>query len=391
MSEFRYPPAERAHVSRSGENAIYVIFPMLVLMTAALSMLSIVALLSVDAQRKEALQHYARALMLARDSSSSGDRMPTPRMVAVRTTLGTAYTLGLRREIPDLVEREIHEFALTGAAGSERATQWRHAMIAGAVLCELSVIASFGWLLRLKRSNERSLRQAHERYEEIAAVRKGALLGVSHDLQGLLQAVGLSFEFAQRRIAGRQLAKAEDALDMGIRASRTMKEFIQILLDQAQWEAGSVPLSPSNVDVVELLEEARNLLSPVAMQKSIKISLCTPKDMPSIFIDRRQMLRVLNNILSNALKFTPIHGRIDVDAGIHGRMLRISIADTGPGIPRDSLGKVFETFWQAHPKKAGGKGLGLAIAKSIVEKHRGKIWAESDPGRGALIRLELPC
>jgi histidine kinase len=112
-----------------------------------------------------------------------------------------------------------------------------------------------------------------------------------------------------------------------------------------------------------------------------------------VFADRERIHQVLFNLLDNAVRFTPAGGRVTVSADGHNGSVDVHVADTGPGIPPEHLPRLFERFYRAdlaRSQKDGGTGIGLAIARSVVEAHGGRIWADSRPGEGSVFTFELP-
>jgi histidine kinase len=118
-----------------------------------------------------------------------------------------------------------------------------------------------------------------------------------------------------------------------------------------------------------------------------------PGDLPPVFADRERVHQVLFNLLDNAVRFTPLGGRVTVTASSHNGSVDVVVADTGPGISSEHLPRVFERFYRVDESRSrddGGTGIGLAIARSVVEAHGGRIWADSEPGRGSAFTFELP-
>ena len=116
-------------------------------------------------------------------------------------------------------------------------------------------------------------------------------------------------------------------------------------------------------------------------------------NLPEISADPGRLIQVLSNLVDNALLYTPDGGCVKMSARVVAESLEVRVQDSGPGIAEDELERVFERFYRSDPSRqrnAGGSGLGLAIAKSIVEKHDGRIWAESRPGEGTTIVVHLP-
>jgi len=174
------------------------------------------------------------------------------------------------------------------------------------------------------------------------------------------------------------------------RAGERMDRLIQDLLDVTRLEAGAFRIERAAVAIAPVLADALEVLRPLAAARSVSIETLVDDTLPAVLADRARLLQVLTNIGGNAVKFTPAGGRVDVRAAVAGAMVQLSISDTGPGIGPDEIGHVFDRFWQGRAHERHGVGLGLAIAKGIVEAHGGQIWARSVAGRGSTFTLALP-
>jgi signal transduction histidine kinase len=158
-------------------------------------------------------------------------------------------------------------------------------------------------------------------------------------------------------------------------------------------DAGELKLTMQPGSAEELLRSAERTYAHQARQKNIALETNIAPGLPDIEVDIQRMKEVLSNILDNALRYTPEGGRISLSAaGVDGEV-EIRIKDTGPGVAADELDSVFERFYRTEGSRSredGGSGLGFAIARSIVEKHNGRIWAESQPGAGLTVIIRLP-
>jgi signal transduction histidine kinase len=166
---------------------------------------------------------------------------------------------------------------------------------------------------------------------------------------------------------------------------------INDILDISKIESGRVQLRRSTFEIAGALEETLASLLPQAQAKSITLETKLPE--LSVFADRLRMKQILFNLLSNALKFTPECSRIQVDAAPRNGFLEISVEDTGIGIPKEQHEAVFDKFYQVGATTKGvreGTGLGLAITKALVEEHGGRVWVESQPGKGSRFTLTIP-
>ena len=214
---------------------------------------------------------------------------------------------------------------------------------------------------------------------------------VSHDLRNplgviqmqaaiLLQTVGSENEEFSRRI--------QTSTDHIQRAVGRMNTLIRDLLDLAKLEAGRFTLQCSRCQMNELIEESLLILRPLAEAKHI--TLTPDLRAEAVYADRDRIFQVLSNLVGNAIKFTPERGGINVRAEAVDTEIRVTVSDTGPGIPSDQLANVFDRYWQARRSDQEGSGLGLFIAKGIVEAHGGKIWTEARAGAGATFIFILP-
>ncbi len=158
-------------------------------------------------------------------------------------------------------------------------------------------------------------------------------------------------------------------------------------------EAGELSLLRQPVSIAKLLQRAAAAQAPRAGREEISLRMEVDTNGPEIRVDPDRMTQVLGNLLDNALRHTPAGGAVKLAASTAPGIIRITVGDTGPGIPPEDLPHVFERFYRADKSRArdqGGSGLGLPIAKSIVEAHGGRIWAESNPGEGTNIIIEIP-
>jgi signal transduction histidine kinase len=164
-------------------------------------------------------------------------------------------------------------------------------------------------------------------------------------------------------------------------------------LDVSKLEAGRIDLSRGQVDLNVLLRNTIENFAPLATDKRISLTSGTDVSLPAIQADARRLEQVLNNLLSNALKFTPEGGEIELGASADGAEAKIWVKDAGVGIASEELGRVFEKYRQSASGKISnhkGTGLGLVICKMIVEAHGGKIWGESEEGEGTKFTFTMP-
>jgi len=189
------------------------------------------------------------------------------------------------------------------------------------------------------------------------------------------------------------LPPTEDALAVIYDEAQRLNRLVEDLRTLSLSEAGELLLTRRLVSAQELLERAVTAHMPQAQQKSISLQVNVAPELPNVHVDPDRIAQVLDNLLNNALRYTPAGGPISVSARGSAGGVQIVVEDSGPGIPDEELSTLFERFYGAgksHRRHEGGSGLGLAIAKSIVEAHGGRIWAESGSEEGARFVIELP-
>jgi signal transduction histidine kinase len=225
--------------------------------------------------------------------------------------------------------------------------------------------------------------------QQAVRAREEVLAIVSHDLRNPLSAItlGSSLLLMSKDLADEDREQVET---MQVSAER-MARLIADLLDVTRLEGGKrLPVEPAPVAVAELLDEALELFRSQAAVANVSIESDCTDGVDAVYADHHRVMQVLSNLIGNSLKFTPPNGTIRVCAEPHRDGVLFMISDTGPGIPKEHLSHIFTPYWQAKRAERLGAGLGLPIARGIVEAHGGRIWAESEPGQGTRFYFTLP-
>ncbi|MCM2280125.1 MAG: ATP-binding protein [Oligoflexia bacterium] len=238
---------------------------------------------------------------------------------------------------------------------------------------------------RAEGDNER----ARQKAEDEVRLRENLMAVVSHDLKNPLSAIAINSAMIEREAAKAGLSHIRIQAERIGRATKRMRELIGDLLDFVKIRERTLRLEPRPLEARELLKDVGELFEPLARQKGVSLRWGTETAF-GFTADPGRLLQVFSNVVGNALKFTPQGGRILIRGEEVAGRVRFSVSDTGPGIPREYLERIFDRFWQARDTASQGSGLGLSIARGIVQAHGGRIWAESEPGQGTVIRFELP-
>lgn len=249
-------------------------------------------------------------------------------------------------------------------------------------------VSLFGELARRASLSVDNARLYLESQQAVRA-REEVLAIVSHDLRNPLSAVILGASMLQ--MSPTLSDDDREQLETVEASAKRMNRLIADLLDVTRMEGGKrLPIEPSSVHAAELVRAADELFRAQATVASVTLEYHVEDKLPPVYADHHRVMQVLSNLVGNSLKFTPPGGRITVSADRHDGMVRFRIADTGPGIPRADLSDIFSPYWQAKRTERLGAGLGLPIAKGIVEAHGGRIWAESEQGGGTQFYFTLP-
>ncbi len=229
--------------------------------------------------------------------------------------------------------------------------------------------------------SERSV--ALQKREELLAI-------VSHDLRNPLAAIRVSAHTVLKHLPPEAGERLGQQLALIHRSTERMDGLIRDLLDLSAIEAGHLSVELKRESATDLVRDAIEAMRPVAAQRSLSLSARLPDDAISVHCDRERIAQVFSNLIGNAIKFSPAGATILLGArGAEGEA-RLWVTDTGPGIRAEQLQRIFDPFQQAGPRVAQGIGLGLAIARGIVEAQGGRIWAESNAGRGTTFCFTLP-
>jgi signal transduction histidine kinase len=226
----------------------------------------------------------------------------------------------------------------------------------------------------------REAQRAIKARDEVVAI-------VSHDLRNPLNVIGLTTKLLEEELAGNPACL--DLLARAERAAASMKRLLNDLLDVTRLDQGTLRLERRRIDLNALVEEIVETQRPLAAQKQQRIDVSTDVDEVFVDVDRDRIVQVMANLIGNGVKFTPRGGALEVRVRLGTKRVTVAISDTGPGIDPATLPHVFERFYQAKTTK-DGVGLGLAIAKGLVEAHGGSIAVTSVPGTGTTFWFELP-
>jgi len=248
-----------------------------------------------------------------------------------------------------------------------------------------------GSLAAKVNSTSDELQRVYRELETASRHKSDFLATMSHELRTPLNAIIGFSEVLREQMFGelneRQLAYVTDVHEAG----QHLLSLINDVLDLAKIEAGRMDLELSQVALPDVLRSAISMHSESAGRGGIELELTTEPEEITIAADERRVRQIVFNLLSNAVKFTPTGGRVDVSARLEDGRVEVAVADTGPGIAAEDLGKIFEEFEQASDgRQAEGTGLGLPLSRKLVELHGGNLWAESTPGRGSTFRFTLP-
>jgi len=234
-----------------------------------------------------------------------------------------------------------------------------------------------------------------KRLQELDDMKSEFLAHVSHELRTPLASIQEGTQLLLDEIPGPLSQQQRETLRIMTESSRRLIHLISTLLDLSKMEAGMMEYKIVPTDLKRVAEGSVSKVQLLADAKHVQILNDVPRDRVLVLADAARIEQVFDNLLSNAIKFSPegavvkLHMEPDKKAG----SLRVSVSDTGPGISREDLPRIFERFYQGRRQgknALASTGLGLALAKKVVEAHKGRIWIESEVGKGTTVRFVLP-
>ena len=248
-------------------------------------------------------------------------------------------------------------------------------------------------LLAHLRDVNRTLEERTAQLEVADRHKSQFLANMSHELRTPLNAIIGFSEVLLEKVFGRMNEKQEEYLTDIFTSGRHLLQLINEILDLAKIEAGRVELELSEFELPLALEDAAVLLRGRAQRHAVEFSVELDQRLGTVTADQRKLKQILINLLSNAIKFTPDGGKIALRAALVDGLAEISVADTGAGIAPEDQARIFQEFIQVggdYTRKAEGTGLGLTLAQKFVEMHGGRIWVESELGRGSKFTFTIP-
>jgi signal transduction histidine kinase len=233
------------------------------------------------------------------------------------------------------------------------------------------------------------LQRAYDELAELDRLKSDFVNVASHELRTPLAVILGYASFLREEVSG----GASEQLSAVLQSALRLRSIIDDMVNLRHVETGEVQLERDIFSMTELINEVAGEFDQLARAKQQVVSLELPDDSLKIDADRQKVYLVLANLLSNAVKFTPPQGRVQVSAERKGEEMWVAVMDTGVGIPERECERIFTRFYQVEPaltRRYEGMGLGLSIAKSMVDLHEGRIWVESVAGKGSRFTVVLP-
>jgi len=230
-------------------------------------------------------------------------------------------------------------------------------------------------------------------YKEIDKMKSDFMAAVSHEFRTPLTSINMSVDILRQKLLGPLNAEQEELLAGSRQDCERLTKLVRELLQLSRLEAGKIEVKFEPFDVPLAIESTLQALKLPFQEKGVELEVLNRGDIPVLIGDEQQFSWVVSNLVSNALKHTDPGGRVEISASGENGSVLVRVSDTGKGIPEDQLKNIFDKFVQVKAQQVatpGSVGLGLAIAKEIVELHGGRIWAESRVGEGSTFSFLLP-
>jgi two-component system sensor histidine kinase/response regulator len=243
------------------------------------------------------------------------------------------------------------------------------------------------------QQRNRELEEANARLREADKWKENLSSMIIHDLKNPLGVVQGTMIYFKGTLADELDERQSQLLESALISADRALRLVSAILDVHRLEEGRMPLEIQPVAPHDVIQTCLDEIYPLLTMHGLTTTLHVPQELPSVHADYNALLRILGNLLDNAIKFTPTNGRISISARQVSDGVQFSVTDTGYGIPSEQLQRVFEKFAQADIRAEGqrsGVGLGLTYCKLAVEAHHGRIWVESAEGSGTTFHFILP-
>jgi signal transduction histidine kinase len=247
-------------------------------------------------------------------------------------------------------------------------------------------------LIQIIISDITERKRAEERLKETMELKSQFILTVSHELRTPLTCIKEAVEVVLEGAAGQINDRQRHFLDIVKRNIERLAMLINDVLDFQRLESGRSKIDISENDIREVVKSVDETMAPAARQKGLNFAVELDGKLPKTWFDSGKIIQVLTNLISNSIKFTPQGGSVTVSILRQGDELLMRVRDTGLGIPKEDLPKIFERFYRVpRPgKEIKGTGLGLSIVRKIVDLHHGRIEVESEVDKGTTFTIYLP-
>jgi len=235
-------------------------------------------------------------------------------------------------------------------------------------------------------------KEAENKIKEAIEAKANFTSMVSHELRTPLTTIEESIAVILDGLTGVINDEQKEYLTIAKRNVDRLARLINNVLDFEKLESGKMEFNTPEDDINEVVKEVQETMATMIVEKGLTLIVKTDDNLPRFRFDRDSIIQVLENIINNAIKVT-WKGSITIITDKGDDAIHVSVEDTGIGIRKEDMNKLFHEFEQlakGKDRKTGGTGLGLAISKKIIEKHNGKIWAESEPGKGSIFHFTLP-
>jgi signal transduction histidine kinase len=269
----------------------------------------------------------------------------------------------------------------------ERIPELMRGLTAATVLLFAGLVFLIIKLLRERSRHYAERTRLYEEAQKAVLARDQIAAAIAMDLKAPLEQITHTAEDMK---AARDVNQVQGCIDLVQSSAAMIDAGIKDILDEAKTSNGQLTLRLDQLGVDTVLDEARLMMAPVAKQKDIRLEFNSVNPPALAFMDRERVLRVMANLVGNAIKFSPRNTRVSVKVKSDTQFVYISVKDSGPGIPAAEQSELFTHFWQARKTADQGAGVGLAVVKSIVEAHGGTVTVESHDGNGSTFTFSLP-